>query len=518
MKKYKVSKEGLQDSLQRVEKILFKTAPDELSEDIQTAETAMHTFLEICNMVEQGCGIVDIRKLINLYPATVSKKKTNIPSNQSNSRPTPDFPSKDSSANEGDGNQEEDKNHGNGENKNHNGKRGAYDFENVAEEHCQVLGLKEKDPCPSCPQGRLYKHVRNDGRPRAAIWFTGQSPISAKRYVFHDLRCNFCKKVFPAEPPQSLVNDGWGKEERIGYSAIATLSILKYFSALPWYRLSKLQDTYNLPFSDSCQWDQVEKMGNAMKALYDYWKKDGVPKAKSYFGDDTSNSIRDKTCEVIDQRGTNKPTLRDGCHSSVIVSVTEEQHHIVLIKTDIIHLGEWFDEVLVNRPDNLPAPLVMGDCSSNNKITAIDTIPIACNQHARKPFKELKNQFPKQCKTIIRLYKEIFRNDRKTQKMDDKERLDYHVKHSTPLMDKIHDHITTWIEDKIAPENSPFGKALSYFINHEKELRGFLHHEGAAICNNISERQMIQIALLRNNSKTFLTMTGAQVASGSLLI
>jgi len=40
-----------------------------------------------------------------------------------------------------------------------------------------------------------------------------------------------------------------------------------------------------------------------MKALYDYWKKDGVPKAKSYFGDDTSNSIRDKTCEVIDQRG-----------------------------------------------------------------------------------------------------------------------------------------------------------------------------------------------------------------------
>ena len=62
-----------------------------------------------------------------------------IPSNQSNSRPTPDFPSKDSSANEGDGNQEEDKNHGNGENKNHNGKRGAYDFENVAEEHCQVL-------------------------------------------------------------------------------------------------------------------------------------------------------------------------------------------------------------------------------------------------------------------------------------------------------------------------------------------------------------------------------------------
>ncbi len=135
------------------------------------------------------------------------------------------------------------------------------------------------------------------------------------------------------------------------------------------------------------------------------------------------------------------------------------------------------------------------------------------NQHARKPFKDNQKFFPKQCKIILTLYKEIFKNDIKTKKMSDNDRLDYHIKHSGPLMDKIHDHITTWVEDKITPENSAFGKALNYFLKHEKELRGFLYYEGAALSNNISERQMIKIALLRNNSKTFLNVTGATIAS-----
>ncbi len=521
MQKHKISIEELKYSRDQVEQNLFSQIPSELKDDVKNAEVALDTFIHICEMVKLGCGITDIRKFINLYP---ERKKSSDQTEDGNDRDIENSPEDNESRHNqpsedpvgtnpiksDEPDEEKDKN----KNRNHKGKRGAYDFENVQEDHCYVPGLIEKDPCPSpACTGRLYRHLRSDGRPRASIWFFGNAPITAKRYVFHDLRCNLCKKVYSASPPKELLDDGFDKEELYGYSAIATLVQLKYFSAMPWYRLSRLQESYDLEIPESSQWDKIEYFGNIAKFLFDYWKKDSVPKAKSFFGDDTSSSIRSSTSEVKKRRGTEIFTLRDGCHSSVIIAITEDDRHIVLIKTAIIHLGEWLDEVLSNRPDHLPSPQLMTDCSKNNKVTVIDVIPLACNQHARNAFKEQKKYFPKQCKEILGIYKQIFKNDRKTSSMSDKERLAYHLEHSKPLMDKIHDLVSIWKEDKISPENSEFGKALNYFLNHEKELRGFHNFEGATLSNNISERQMIKIALLRNVCKNFLNETGANVAS-----
>ena len=153
------------------------------------------------------------------------------------------------------------------------------------------------------------------------------------------------------------------------------------------------------------------------------------------------------------------------------------------------------------------------DCARSNDVTETSVVFIGCNQHARAYFKDQEKYFPRECKKALEIYKKIFAHDVVTRKMSDADRLAYHQKHSAPLMDELKVLVLQWKEDKIAPENSEFGRALNYFLNNEEKLRGFHRYEGAPLSNNISERQMIKIALFRNASKSFKTEVGAAVAS-----
>ncbi len=170
------------------------------------------------------------------------------------------------------------------------------------------------------------------------------------------------------------------------------------------------------------------------------------------------------------------------------------------------------DQILANRPKNLPPPLFMSDGSSQNSVTATPVINLDCNQHARNLFKECGKQYPKEVAIVLKLYKGIFANDRLTANITPKERLAYHQEKSGHLFDELVEHVKTWKNNKIAPDNSPFGKACDYLINRENALRGFLKYEGAPVSNNISERQMIKIALLRNARSFFLTKYEAEIA------
>lgn len=391
-------------------------------------------------------------------------------------------------------------------NPNHNGKAKVKDYPDAAVcEHTHDQ-LKPGELCPSCGQGKLYL-----GRPRQRLLFQGQPPISPVRHIFRDLYCGLCKAVFPVKPSAPAAQDGLGKEDRYGYSAIALIVIMKYFSMLPFYRGARLNEMLGTHLAPSTQFDQAEKLANVLAPLQKLMMYEAA-QAKLLMADDASARILSKTMDIKPKRTKNGVEIRDGCHSSVAVAFDQADHMTVHIKTDVIHAGEWIDAILGQRCKELARPMIMWDRVSYNTATVCDYIDIACNQHARQNFKDLEQQFPQVIRPILDGFKRIFFNDAQTITMRPAERLHYHQTHSLAVFDRIIETCHKTLTAKSVTDNSDLGRAFQYMINHESALRGFLEHEGAPLSNNLVERIILYIVLLRRASHFFRTPESAAIA------
>jgi hypothetical protein len=397
-------------------------------------------------------------------------------------------------------------------NKNHEGKAGVDDYPDAERCEHHHAYLKSGDLCPECGKGKIYPT-----RPRQQILFEGSAPIKPVAHISFDLRCNICDEVFRAEPSESAKKDGLGTEDRFGHSAVSMIGIMKYFSALPLYRNHRLHGLFGVNLSPSSQFDQSEKLANALRSV-DMLSHKLSAQAPLFLGDDATAKIIAKPMDILPERSTGKLKVRDGCHSSVIIAFDKAGHPLVRIRTDIIHAGEWMDKILGNRLENLPPPIVMWDRCSTNSVTVTPIIDVACNQHARQGFKECQKDAPKLINPILEAFKRIFFNDAQTINMTPAERLAYHQKNSQPVFDFIENQCHSILENKLATPASNFGKSCQYILNHEQELRGFLHHESAPVSNNLAERIILYLVLLRNNAYFFKTVAGARVADTILSV
>ncbi len=391
-------------------------------------------------------------------------------------------------------------------NQEHPGKSSVDDYAQARKCHHYHPELKPGDPCPSCLKGRLYEE-----RPRRQLLFEGGPPISPVAHISHDLRCNFCKEIFPAQPSDEAKVDGLGCEDRFGYSAIAMIVVLRYFSQLPWYRNCRVHDMVGINLAPSSQYDQCEKLANALQPL-DKLSQLLASQASLFMVDDTSGKILSKRQAVVAKRATGELALRDGCHSSVAIAFLEEGTPLIRIKTDIIHAGEWMDELLKDRPRGLAPPKVMWDRLSSNTVGVIPIIDVACNQHARQNFKECCLDAPKLIMPILALFKEMFRQDSLTGAMDPQTRLAHHQEFSQPIFTEIVTRCQSMLDEKKVLPNSNIGRACNYMINHKEALSGFLRYEGAPISNNLVERTILYLVILRKNVHFYKTLLGARVA------
>ena len=234
--------------------------------------------------------------------------------------------------------------------------------------------------------------------------------------------------------------------------------------------------------------------------------------ARLLMADDTTARILSKTHALKPLRSTGDIQLRDGCHSSVVLAFDETDNMIVLVKTDIIHAGEWIDEILAHRSDDLAPPQIMWDRLSSNTATACSYVDLACNQHARQNFKDLEDQFPKIIRPILKQYKQLFANDAQTLGMTPAERLAYHQQHSRLIFNGIVDQCKQAIHGKLVTPNSDLGKAFQYVLTHKEALACFCEYEGAPLSNNLSERVIANLVLLRRCSHFFRTRCSAAIA------
>jgi transposase len=374
------------------------------------------------------------------------------------------------------------------------GKNGAAAYSGAEKIKVPHESLKPKDPCPDCRRGKLYELPE----PGIIVRVTGNAPCSGEVYELQKLRCNLCQKVFTAAVPDHI------GDEKYDAASGAMIALLKYGSGLPFNRLDQLQAMLGVPLPSSTQWEIVESVADKIHPVYSALMRHAA-EGDVVYNDDTVM----KVLELMKQSNEDRQG-RKGMYTSGILSTLGDRKMAVFI-TGNKHAGENLAAILEKRSAALPPPVQMCDALSRNLPKDFKVILSNCLAHARRRFVDVEPNFPQECTYVLETLEKVYANDEitKQQNMTPKQRLQYHQQKSAPLMQDLHKWLSRQFDDKKVEPNSSLGQAISYMLNHWKELTQFLLVPKAPLDNNLCERALKKAILHRKNSLFFKTQHGA---------
>ena len=401
------------------------------------------------------------------------------------------------------------------------GRNAAADYPGARRTWVPHATLKAGDGCPLCTRGKLYEQKR----PGVIVRFKGSAPVSADIWELERLRCNLCGEVFTAEAPEQARGDKYDE------SVAAMIAMLRYGAGMPFYRLAKLQQSLGIPVADATQWDIVYDHKAVAKAVFDQLVKlaangtlfhnddtgmivlELLRKSKQVFEQKPAPATQTGAKEESDADGSEK---RKGVFTSGIISVSGG-HEIALYFTGHRHAGENLRQVLLKRAEGLGRPIQMCDGLSRNEPKdlpePLKTILGNCNAHARRRFVEVADNFPDQCLHVLEELAEVYKNDdiARELRMSEQDRLLFHQQQSGPVMGRLKKWMKAELREKRVEPNSSLGDAMGYMLKHWRKLVLFLRVPGAPLDNNIVERSLKKLILLRKNSLFYKTENGAQL-------
>lgn len=377
--------------------------------------------------------------------------------------------------------------------------------------------LKIGDKCPLCRKGTLYA-----SKPELLLCIKGQPPLTAEAYAAQGLRCNLCQEIFRAIFPKDVAT-----QPRADISARAIVCLAKYQLGTPLYRLETWQEIMKLPISDSEMWEWTESVALVAfpvhQALFSL-----AAQGQVIHNDDTTMRVLElmeenrRVAEVV-KNSTNEAERkaakkhRKGIFTTALLSKAEDRQ-IAFYITGRNHSGENLDDLLQFRNKKLDRPIQACDGSSQNNAKQHMTDVAKCFNHARHNFCELVEMWPNEALTCVEMCNAVFMNDRETKHMNQEERLNFHQKHSAPILDKLKNYCNGLIEKKNVEPNSSFGKAIGYLNNHWEGLTSILRHGNAPLSNNDCERAIKSKVLIRKNSYFYKSCWGAFVGDTLLSI
>lgn len=357
--------------------------------------------------------------------------------------------------------------------------------------------LKHRDPCPLCIKGKVYKMKV----PGVVVKIFGRAPVAAKIWEYEKLRCNLCGEIFEPDLPKEAIA---AKEKKYDETAKSMIALLKYGFGFPFYRQEKLQASLGVPLASSTQWDKAEQGANLIYPAFEEMKRQAAQ------GDIIHND--DTTVKILELMKDQDESLRKGMFTTGILSI-KAGRKIALFFTGQKHAGENFAELLEKRDFNRGPPIQMCDALSRNFSETDKVILTHCNVHGRRNFVDVAENFPDECRYVLKVFEQIYKNNAitKKQQMSPDERLAFHQQHSSPIMKKFH----SWLDDQFANKkvepNSGLGQAITYTLRHWKKLTRFLHVPGVPLDNNIVEQALKRVILHRKNSLFYKTLHGAYI-------
>lgn len=461
---------------------------DDLILLMQLVETLTHLQDK---MNEKDMTLIKLKRLLGMLPKSEKRKR-------------------DGSNNSGDGqprNQSSTK-----QKKKKRGKGGRGPTKNPPVEHHKHQ-MKNGDACPECHgMGRVYPLA-----PQELVRVSAHEPLEGTKHVIEQCRCNRCGKVFKADVPDSLLNDG-PLNQKYGYSAQVAMALEKFLSGTPYYHQSYRLAIGGISVAASTIYDQVAAVANKLSPLAQHIRTLAA-KSMLLLYDDTHHNILTQAPEVRPNRNGKGERLRTGVYCSLVIG-KDGCREYVIYEISLGHVGELVDEILKLRPEGYQAVLTMSDAASVNRPTVGKSINGLCNSHGRRQFDYAKENFPAECDHILDLYGKIWINEDHCveQKMTDDQRLIYHREHSLPIMSAIYDWGQAYINSDQYEQHSMLGRAVRYFMNHFEGLTKFCEVPGMVIDNNRPEETLKLPIRGRKLSYFFKTAKGAEVASINLSV
>jgi transposase len=355
---------------------------------------------------------------------------------------------------------------------------------------------KHGDPCPLCT-GKLYRMKL----PGVIVKIVGRAPVAAKIWEYEKLRCNLCGTIFEPDLPKEAIA---AKDDKYDETARSMIALLKYGFGFPFYRQEKLQAALGVPLASSTQWDKSEQGADLIYPAFEEIKRQAA-QGDIIHNDDTAGKI----LELMKDQDESLPK---GMFTTGILSI-KAGRKIAVFFTGQKHAGQNFADLLNKRDPNRDPPIQMCDAQSRNFSETDKVILTHCNVHARRNFVDVAENFPQDCRYVLEVYKQIYKNDdiTKKQQMSPQERLRFHQDHSGPVMEKFYDWLNEQFDAKKVEPNSGLGQAITYMQNHWVKLTRFLHVPAAPLDNNILEQALKRVILHRKNSMFYKTLHGAYI-------
>ena len=233
------------------------------------------------------------------------------------------------------------------------GRRAADDYQNAETIICPMCHNKPGDLCPACGKGRL--------RPQPAevtIRFTGNPPVTAKKYEREKVRCDTCGQIFKAELPETA------GDEKYDASAKASIVTSKYGLGVPFYRLGMQQEQQLIPLPPGTQWELVEETADSLLPVYLELERQAA-RADLLFIDDTPHLVLEAKKKL---------------HMTGVVARAGERW-VTLYLTGPDQAGKKISVLLEARPPGLPPPLQMSDALAGNQQDSILVLILLCLVH-----------------------------------------------------------------------------------------------------------------------------------------
>jgi hypothetical protein len=329
----------------------------------------------------------------------------------------------------------------------------------------------------------------------------GRASVPAKVWKYEKLRCNLCGEIFEPDLPQEALA---ARDKKYDETAKSMIALLKYGFGMPFYRQEKLQACLGVPLASATQWEKVEQGADLIYPAFEELIRQGAQ------GDIIHND--DTTGKILELMKDEDESLRKGMFTTGILSI-KSGRKIALFFTGQKHAGENFADLLKKRDSDRSPPIQICDALSRNYSEADQVVLAHCNVHARRNFVDVAENFPEQCRYVLKVFEAIYKNDdiTKQQDMSPDERLRFHQDHSSPVMEEFYSWLNEQFDAKKVEPNSGLGQAITYMLNHWKKLTRFLHVPGVPLDNNIVEQALKRVILHRKNSLFYKTLHGAYI-------
>src|SRR5499433_810917 len=173
-----------------------------------------------------------------------------------------------------------------------------------------------------------------------------------------------------------------------------------------------------VPVSDATQWDQIERVADCGYPVFEQLQTLAA-QGEVIYQDDTSVRLLSLLGENLQMRahaealGLSRPTERTGMFTTALV-VKVGERTICLYYSGRSHAGENLKALLEQRQAGLDKPLVMSDALSRNEADEEGLIRCHCLAHGRRQFSDLKDVFPKECRVVIEILKQVFDHEEET--------------------------------------------------------------------------------------------------------